>query len=187
MFPQKDKNQRCCESNNLSSLLSMELKIRSTARGKTLESSVRDLVRAGLPTAEGRGWFPIRGGRSKIMVTRCSKGFLPEEGELFMLRPWGIWSWTYFGLNGLCLFKLVTSETCNFHTYPAFMLFRDLRQGCPLFPCILKPLAIAIRKNASLKGLTVGNGLYKAFYYAGNLLSLQRTAVDPENWSIRWR
>lgn len=51
----------------------------------------------------------------------------------------------------------------------AFMLFRDPRQGCPPFPGVLKPLAIAIRKNASLKGITVGNGLYKTPYYAGAL------------------
>lgn len=72
-------------------------------------------------------------------------------------------------IRGVVLFKAMTPEICDLHTHTAFVLFGDPRQGCPLFPCILKPLAIAIRKNASLTGMTVWNGLYKMSFHAGTL------------------
>lgn len=93
------------------------------------------------------------------------------------LQLWG-WSTPCPGSRGCLESDLIWSESQFFlkqwHLKSVIcihssVLFEDPRQGCPLFPCILKPLAVAIRKNASLTGMTVGNGLYKMSLHASTL------------------
>lgn len=189
LIPKKNKDPLLCESQRPLSILNCDIKIFAKVISNRLERVITKLVHP-----DQVGFIKQRYGSDSIrrllnikwanrnsptpslaLALDAEKAFdRVEWGYLFKaLEKYG------FGPNFTrCVRSLYSGarasvitngiSSCNFE------LHRGTRQGCPLSPLLfvlaLEPLAIAIRQNADIVGVSIGNEVHKLSLYADDII-----------------
>ncbi|KAJ0009658.1 hypothetical protein NQD34_001360 [Periophthalmus magnuspinnatus] len=195
LIPKKSKNVELCSSYRPISLLGVDNKILSKILALRLEKVMCSLVEADQTGfIKGRNsYYNTRRLFNIIHFLNCNKmpgAVVSMDAEKAFDRI----EWEYvfeimgrfgFGPNFVNWIKLLykapaASVLTNGLLSPPFELGRGTAQGSPLSPLLfalaIEPLAMAIRQNPNLHGVTIGDKEHKILLYADDILL---TLTDP--------
>ena len=197
VFLKPGKNEHLCSSYRPISLLNVSFKVLSKILANRLEKCIGQLIHV-----DQTGFIKNRQGSDNIRklfhVLEVSKHASDARAVIAIDAEKAFdrieWNFVFktlqtmnFGNNFLRWIQIlyrapVAMVTTNGITSEPFILERGCRQGCCLSPLLfaiaIEPLASAIRNNAGIKGIKIGNQVLKTSLYADDLLLY---VTDPKS------